>query len=268
MCRQTSLYGLTYYFDLVDPLCKEPIVTITNLGNTPSTAIKVKRSESYITQSATTLECKDSDTEFKWYAWRLKYDGVKYIVDGPKIVVAVNTSEWTLKKLDLGLGIYLVLYQVTMTKNGVSGYDIKYLSIVQSPLVAQISGGAHVKQGFDKNITLDASPSRDPDLPQGNYNGMSFAWLCKKKGETFPSGSLASIPVIQTSGAKGKGGCFDTGIGKLSSTDRVISINSGLMEVDTSYVVKLIVNKVGKPTANFEQQIDIVNGDPPQLSIT
>lgn len=198
----------------------------------------------------------------------MKTDGKgDYTINGSKQAVATGTSEWNIKKLSLSINMYLVSYQVTMTKNSITGIDFKFLSITQSELIAEISGGSLVKRGFEKEISLDGSPSRDLDLEVGNYDGMTFTWLCKKKDEAFPSGSLDTVPVISPSDPKGKGGCFDTGIGKLAKTDRVVQINTGDMQVDTSYVVNLIVSKTGKSSAKFVQQIDVVRGDPPQLSI-
>lgn len=247
--------------------CKPPIVAITNLGNSTSNSFKIKRSEYYTAQTSASLRCNDSDTKFTWNAWLLKPDSLgNYVIDAPRKEVATGTSQWTIKKLDLPIGLYLVSYQVTMVKKGVTGIDFKYLAITQSELLAEISGGPLVKRGFNKEISLDASPSRDPDVEIGNYNGTTFTWLCKKKDEgKFLS--VDSSPVISPSGVKGKGGCFDTGIGKLEKTSRIVKINTGQMKVDTSYVVKLVVSKTGKSNAEFEQQIDVVEGDPPQLSI-
>jgi len=212
--------------------------------------------------------CNGSGTLFEWTVWKLiPLAGNEYKLTFPGTSVAKGTSEWTMQKLTLEYAKYMVEFRVTMVTTGTSNSDYKYLSIIESPLIAQISGGSHVKRGFNKLINLDASPSQDPDVQPGNYSGITFAWLCKKKDEIFPLGLLSSIPVIDPSGAKGRGGCFDTGIGKLSSTDRIVSINTGYMTVDNSYVVKLVVKKLTGRTSSFKQLLDVVNGDPPQISI-
>lgn len=253
----------------VDPTCQSPTVAITNLGTTTANATKVQRSESYIVQTSATLRCNNSDTKFTWNIWPLQTDSKGgYIINGVRKEVATGTSEWTIKKLDLATGMYLVSYQITMTKNNAAGIDFKYLSITPSKLLAEIAGGSIVKRGFNKDITLDGSPSRDPDLEVGKYDGMVFTWLCKKKDELFPSVPLESTPIISESGESGRGGCFDTGIGKLAQTTRIVTINTGKMTVGTLYVVQLIVQKAAKQSAKFEQQIEIVKGDPPQLKIT
>lgn len=156
-----------------------------------------------------------------------------------------------------------IIPQVKMTKNNATGSSIKYLSIIQSPIVAQIEGGSKVTRGAQR-IKLDASPSRDLDLKVGDYTGMTFIWFCKKKSEVFPKGPL---PIIVTSAPSTNTGCFNTGIGKFSQSGRVIEIDGSLMQVGQSYTIKLEVES-GVRKESFEQEMDIVNGDPPQLSVT
>ena len=123
-----------------------------------------------------------------------------------------------------------------------------------------------MKRGFNQNIELDASPSQDPDVTAGNYSGMTFTWLCKRKDEMFHMEHISSVPVIQPDGVKGRGGCFDTGIGKLNSTSRKVTVNTGYMQVDNSYTIKLFISKSGRD-GFYEQLLEVVTGDPPQMSI-
>ena len=43
-------------------------------------------------------------------------------------------------------------------------------------LVAAISGGAEVIRGLQENITLDGSPSYDPEAAHDDQSGMNFTW--------------------------------------------------------------------------------------------
>ena len=43
-------------------------------------------------------------------------------------------------------------------------------------LVAAISGGAEVIRGLQENVTLDGSPSYDPEAAHDDQSGMNFTW--------------------------------------------------------------------------------------------
>lgn len=251
--------------------CGPPNVTFTNIAGFADPPTKIKRSEGYIVQTDIKMNCNNfSSTSFLWNIWRLKQLGSDYVLVSPgKPALILNgTAEWNIKKNTFEYGSYLVEFRVSM-KNVQEFFnsDLGFFEITQTPVVARIIGGSHVKRGFKQEVKIDASASYDPDVKFGDFSGMSFTWLCKKKGESFPSSNLASMPVISPRGSKGRGGCFDTGIGKLNSEKRVVTIDTGDMLVDNSYTIRLVVSKATGREDSFDQILDVVQGDPPQISI-
>ena len=62
------------------------------------------------------------------------------------------------------------------------------------------------------------------------------------------------------------GGCFKTGIGKLPLTDGKLYINTLLLEQD-SVNVFVVKATAGSKSGNYTQEVTIVEGNPPTLSI-
>ena len=143
-----------------------------------------------------------------------------------------------------------------------------FFNVTKSPLIADILGGNKVTRGKGSDITLDGSASSDPDVGTGDNSSMQFTWLCKKQQESFPIGPLDSVPVVSASSgpAIGNGGCFGTGVGKLSSNGEIVKLDTSQMVVDEFYDVKLIVTKDDR-TDDFVQEIKIVSGDPPEVTM-
>jgi hypothetical protein len=101
--------------------------------------------------------------------------GIQY--DAPRLVV---------KPRALDYGIYKAVENVTMIgPQGVWDVDEGYFEVIMSPLDAIIMGGSTRSIGIDKNFTLDANMSGDPDVDVGNREGIQVYWLCKRKSENF-----------------------------------------------------------------------------------
>lgn len=141
-----------------------------------------------------------------------------------------------------------------------------FFNVTKSPLIADILGGNKVTRGKGSDITLDGMASSDPDVEPGDHSSMQFTWLCKKQQESFPVGPLDSIPVADTSSGPGSGGCFGTGVGKLSSNGKVVKLDTSEMVVGEFYDVKLIVTKDDRAD-HFLQEIEIVSGNPPEVTM-
>ena len=126
-------------------------------------------------------------------------------------------------------------------------------------------------RGKGKTITLNGSLSQDPDVETGDITSMNFTWLCKKRLESFPTSLPGSIPVVSLTsgpghGGGGGGGCFGTGVGRLSSNAAVVNLPTSAMNVNEFYDIKLIVQKDTRDD-EFVQEIKIVNGNPPEVTI-
>ena len=176
-------------------------------------------------------------------------------------------TEWTLQKRMLDYGQYYVDVRATYSNQpSVISSALGFFTISKSQLIADIAGGNKVTRGKGNPISLDGSASRDPDVEPGNHASMHFTWLCKKRQEHFPNGSVHSLPVINNSLGPGSGGCFGTGVGKLNSNSSIVELDTSQMTVGEMYDVKLIVTKDNR-IDDFIQEIKIVSGNPPQVTI-
>lgn len=147
----------------------------------------------------------------------------------------------------LEYGVYYIEVIVVM-KNArdCMNYNYGFLRITESPLRAFISTDPplnSILNGYHKYLNLDASSSFDPDVLKANKSGMSYAWLCARKGERF--GNIALLPVVTPqvdSKDSDEKGCYGTGPGRLNYTGPNAVLFLGQMEPKT-YVIKLILGK-------------------------
>ena len=178
-----------------------------------------------------------------------------------------KSAEWNLQKRQLDYGRYFVDFRAAFASHPrMIGSALGFFNITKSPLRADISGGNRVTRGKGSIIKLNGSLSRDPDLEPDDTSLMHFTWLCKQRRESFPSVSIASIPVVSLSQGPSSGGCFGTGVGKLSSNDAIVNLETSAMAVGEFYDVKLIASKDDRKD-DFVQEIEIVRGNPPEVTI-
>ena len=182
-------------------------------------------------------------------------------------VVNNKTAEWSIKRRSLSYGFYVVRFftQVTGYLN-VTSSDFGFLNITKTLLEARIAGGSRLVRGFNKLHTFDASLSRDPDVESSDKTGLSFAWFCRKLQESWPEGDLLTLPSVSSlTNGNNAGGCFGTGIGRLSAKSN-LTINTGNMIENQEYVFKVLVMKDYR-RSDAEQVIRVVLGDPPVIVI-
>lgn len=224
--------------------------------------VRIKRSESMIVRTSVQINCSEvKQTEFEWI--------VRNSTHIVKIIT--GTAEWTVERRSLPYGILFVTFRVSLVGFPfANSLDAGFLRVVHTPLVVAISGGSMATRGFGKIITLDASPTEDPDVGPGDYSGMRFTWLCKKENETFPVyTNPAKAPIIRLplpNTAPNSGGCFGTGIGRLEPKTLKVSLDTTYMKLNGFFTVKLYVDKETR-NGTFEQTMKIVQGAPPTLQI-
>ena len=158
-------------------------------------------------------------------------------------------SEWSDTR-SLELGIYLVEYIVQF--QGFYFLDYGFMEMSPSPPVALIAGGPEVSRKRNSLIPLNGSLSRHVDLGLGNYDGMTFSWSCKRKGEQFYEVNASSYSI----------GCFGTGKQALQDTGRIVLLDTSPMQVNQFYDIKLTVFTASKMSDSFVQRIHLVSGEP------
>ena len=199
--------------------------------------------------------CNSSNTLlFKWFLTSYSVNGAGKTKIKETTLLGATGTQWNLPKRTLDYGTYYVDFRAAFKSNPkMFGSTLGFFTIVKSPLRAKISGGNTVTRGKGKTITLNGSLSQDPDVESGNITSMKFTWLCKKRHESFP-------------GPGQGGGCFGTGVGRLSSNTAVVNLPTSSMNVGEFYDIKLIVQKDTRYD-DFVQEIKIVNGNPPEVTI-
>ena len=248
--------------------CLPPYVRLLGMSD-KQPPLPIRRSKDFIVQASVNRpSCNSSQTLiFVWYLYR--YEEVSSGKLDIKTITLLDSknTEWNLRKRQLEYGQYFLDFKAAFASHPRAfGSALGFFNITKSPLIVEISGGNKVTRGKGSVITLDGSPSRDPDVEPDDHSSMNFTWLCKKRDETFPKSSRASIPVVTPSSGPGNGGCFGTGVGKLSSSDIKVNLETTVMSVGKSYDVKLILTKDDRENY-FVQEIEIVIGDPPQITI-
>ena len=258
-------------FVILDESCLPPNVSILNLveWDQRQSSVNISRSKDFIVQTLVAKpSCNSSQTlVFKWYLFKYHEDSFGKTAIETITLLDTKGTEWNLQKHKLNYGHYFVDFRTALAiRPLVISSALGFFTVTKSPLIANILGGSKVTRGKGSVVTLDGLASSDPDVKPGNHSSMQFTWLCKKQHENFPIGPLASIPVVTTSSGPGRGGCFGTGVGKLSSNGKVVKLDTSQMAAGESYHVKLIVTKDDRED-DFLQEINVVSGNPPEVTI-
>ena len=83
---------------------------------------------------------------------------------------------------------------VKMAGTQVFGFSEGYIQVIESPLIAHISGGTKMERGFNKTLVFNASLSRDPDSfhsPHGKLTTLLL--LCTKVERVCLKEAILSI---------------------------------------------------------------------------
>ena len=135
------------------------------------------------------------------------------------------------------------------------------IEIIPTPLVASILGGSKRTVGSDVIAQIDASKSVDPDEPGSNFE---FAWFCSFNGSKLP-GNISST---ETKNPLSNGSCFGYAPGQLTDFNKTkITLNTGMAIAGKTYTIRFVMAKRGRTSVFKDQDIKIVEGDPPEISI-
>ncbi|KAK2571916.1 Polycystin-2 [Acropora cervicornis] len=254
--RSGLLGNYTWTASFWDLSCLPPEVHLQNLPslNNKRPAVAILRSNDFIVQgNVLKTSCNSSNTLlFKWFLTSYSVNKAGETKIKETTLLDVTGTQWNLPKLVLDYGTYYVDFRAAFTSNPkMFGSTLGFFTIEKSPLRAKISGGNTVTKGKGKTITLNGSLSQDPDVEPGNITSMNFTWLCKKRNESFPNLSFP-IPVVSLTRGPGQGGgCFGTGVGRLSSNRAVVNLSTIAMNCRKipDMVTTCIIN-CGQTTTN------------------
>ena len=141
-----------------------------SLSSNVTSSLTVRRANQLLISSKVGLDCKLSyETIFNWEVYDLHSQSREH----PLLSRYGGSSEFLIKRGKLPVGMYLMRLTVTMTGTHVFGLSKGYIRVIESPLVAHISGGTKVERGFNKTLVFNASLSRDPDSFNPSYGNMT-----------------------------------------------------------------------------------------------
>ena len=167
-----SLVQVNTNVEVVYAPCTSPMIKVENLGSTSNTASKSFRSDPYTVRTHVKLQCERTNkVKFKWKVLSLEINGIQSI--NPNNVILTG-RELNIPRKGLEYGLYEVHFTVQMALPNTDKYRstaMGYLRILASPLIAKIDGGNLISRGFGKEIKIDATQSRDPDVDTGKESG-------------------------------------------------------------------------------------------------
>ena len=264
--------------------CDYPVVRIIGAEHYVNKPTHHLRSGWISLESTADVNCQvTNDAAYVWKAERVR-PGDTYLEKAyvPYAAQSQSTDKFKVmfKPLTFAIGLYRISLNVSMKGiKGLHSNDYTYLTIDSSPLVATIHGGNVRRVGYGSHFAVDASESYDPDESGvGRKAGMKFAWICKRtnKGPIDTAKILApdsTIPRInitemlnQTANITSLGSCFGFAIVRLQTTDAMFSIDSKLLDQNTTSIFQVAVSK-GNRVSTYEQAVGIVDGIPHTLTI-
>ena len=143
---------------------------LPSLSSNVTSSLTVHRANQLVISSKVSLDCELLyETIFNWEVYDLHLQSREH----PFLSRYGGTSEFLIKRDKLPVGIYLVRLTVKMAGTQVFGLSEGYIRVIESPLVAHISGGTKVERGFNKTLVFNASLSRDPDSFNPPYGKMT-----------------------------------------------------------------------------------------------
>ena len=160
------------FFDLcsLERSCRSPTVELPSLSSNITSSLTVRRANQLVIYSKVSLDCELLyETIFNWEVYDLHSQSRGH----PFLSRYGGSSEFLIKRGKLPMGIYLVRLTVKMAGTQVYGLSEGYIRVIESPLVAHISGGTKVERGFNKSLVFNASFSRDPDSFTPPYGEMT-----------------------------------------------------------------------------------------------
>ena len=149
-----------FYLRSLERSCRSPTVKLPTLSPKITSSLTVRRANQLVISSEIRLDCELSyETIFNWEVHDLHRQSREH----PVLSRYGGSSEFLIKRGKLPTGIYLVRLTVKMAGTQVFGFSEGYIQVIESPLVAHISGGTKMERGFNKTLVFNASLSRDPD---------------------------------------------------------------------------------------------------------
>ena len=246
--------------------CEFPVVQIPDAGRSFHNPTKYFRADYITIKSQCIIDCLASRTSaFHWDLTKIS-DG-----EDNGTIISSDLFDSTLSVLvvpqrTLPYGRYMLRLNVSMVGLPlVNRAAVSFVEIMPSPLVARIIGGNAWIQSVNRKVTLDASPSHDPDQGKDDKWGLKYFWYCKTADEDY---EFPSFPeqCSNCSNVSEDGGCFMNGTRRLVADTELVEIPPRLLQVNKTYIFKFFLTKNARMGEVFVR-ISLTYEDPPTMVI-
>ena len=124
-------------------------------------------------------------------------------------------------------------------------------------LVAVIFGGAVVLRGLEDNLTMNGSPSYDPET--NDNQGINFSWQYGKIERRYNASIISLKKLVSFTTLKNF-----TSHNLRNATGPIINIDNSFFRYKETLIVKLTVAKDHRASSVF-QIVHLLKGDPPKI---
>ncbi|XP_058477572.1 polycystin-1 isoform X2 [Solea solea] len=149
-----------------------------------------------------------------------------------------------LPKHTLDVGQYCLVFTVSLQGTPVIVQRTTNFTVVHSPLVAVIKGGSHKLWSSLRDLILDGSESRDPDVELGGEDTLEYHW-------TFVNMNSTESHFVEK---------------PIGSNNSRMTVLSNQLLPRTVYIFSLFVHKAGRNSASTNQTVTVCEG--PVLPVT
>lgn len=157
--------------------CKKPEIRLKGVGDFPEFArhffaVDIIDIDAYIE-----VFCPESkESKYEWNVFKYHPESGNFELFGNVLSYGeASMQELRLKRRALPLGLFRLNLTVSMVGEDLQDFFAVangYIRIVQSNLVAKISGGSEIRRSFGSILSVDGLDSYDPDVGPGNYSGI------------------------------------------------------------------------------------------------
>ena len=157
--------------------CRKPKVKLKDAGEIPNDAKHFFRAEGITIEADVDVFCPESkESKYEWEILQNdpRTGTFEYFHDFNSNK-EVSLRELQLRRRALPLGLFKVRLKVGMVEEELKDFATVadgYIRVVQSPLIAKITGGSEIRRGFGPKLSIDGLGSYDPDVGPGTIAGI------------------------------------------------------------------------------------------------
>ena len=157
--------------------CRKPKVKLKDAADIPNKAKHFFRAEGITIEADVDVFCPESkESKYEWEIFQNdpRTGTFEYVHDFNSNKEA-SLRELQLRRRALPLGLFKVRLKVGMAEEELKDFVTVadgYIRVVQSPLIAKITGGSEIRRGFRSKPSIDGLGSYDPDVGPGTIAGI------------------------------------------------------------------------------------------------